>query len=725
MATIQELLLRVGGDGSEASSMFEDLAGGLTGMLNPATLIVGAITAISGALIALGTYGVYAADDLKKSLNTLQTQTGSTDKEMVELKDSLMNIYKNNFGESYDDIASSMSLVKQQSKALRISSAKDIEEMTVNAIILRDTFGFEVTESLNAATSLINNFGITGEEAFNLIAQGVQEGANKNGDLLDILNEYSPQFKALGFTSEQFFDTLITGSESGAWSIDKIGDSVKEFNIRSKDGSDATKQAFKDLGFNANKLTKIFSNGGKKANEAFYEVNEKLLEMKDKTKQNELGVALWGTMWEDLQVKGVKSIVEIEDRVSQNKKTLEEINNIKYDSFGEALSGLKRFFDIYIAVPIGEIILPILSSLMSVFMKVADVLGQYLSPKFEELKTKILDTFLGSKFNIEDFANMIISKIPEAFKFFKEYVFPIMDDIRKIFLKIIEIVKGEFKGSFVDFIKAELPKIGKRFLELLKEIKKFWDSLVKFSESPLFNFIVTRFTNMAKIIIFLILNLINYSIELYKAFYSNYTKVVNFLTKASTTIKNVFNSVWSTIKNIWNSINNYISNKATNIISIVSKLKTKIVKEFSGLSLYEAGKKIIKSLIDGIKSLASEPGKTVSKIVQGIRNQLPFSPAKEGPLKDLDKTGPGFIDTIIKGIKKSEPKLSLLVNSLANKLNIKSEVPNFKNNLIDAGAAGIIININEPHIFNDKDIAYIGDKLSKRLQSNNIRPERR
>ena len=70
-----------------------------------------------------------------------------------------------------------------------------LQSVTEDALALRDTFGFEVNESVRAAKMLMDQFGISSEEAYNLIAQGAQQGLDKNGDLLDSINEYSVHFK--------------------------------------------------------------------------------------------------------------------------------------------------------------------------------------------------------------------------------------------------------------------------------------------------------------------------------------------------------------------------------------------------------------------------------------------------------------------------------------------------------------------------------------------------
>lgn len=98
---------------------------------------------------------------------------------------------------------------------------------------------------------LMDQFGLSGEEAFNLIAQGAQNGLDKNGDLLDSINEYSVHFKSLGLDAEDMFNSFANGADAGTFSVDKLGDAVKEFGIRVKDESDSTMQAFKDIGLNA------------------------------------------------------------------------------------------------------------------------------------------------------------------------------------------------------------------------------------------------------------------------------------------------------------------------------------------------------------------------------------------------------------------------------------------------------------------------------------------
>ena len=180
-----------------------------------------------------------------QALNTLQVKTGLSSDEMSKFKDEMNDLYKNNYGESLEDIADVFSAITQNSKETDPSKIKDLAK---NAIILRDSFGYEIPESMRAVNMLIDQFGLTGEEAFNLIAQGSQNGLDKNEDLLDTINEYGVHYHNLGYSAEEFFNSLKNGTDAGTFSVDKLGDAMKEFGIIAKEGSDETVNAWATLG---------------------------------------------------------------------------------------------------------------------------------------------------------------------------------------------------------------------------------------------------------------------------------------------------------------------------------------------------------------------------------------------------------------------------------------------------------------------------------------------
>ena len=363
-----------------------------------------------------------------KAFNSFQAKTGTSTNAMGEFEDQISNLYKSNYGDSMEDVADAMAQVAQTTKE---TDPSKIQELTKNAIVLRDTFGFEINESMRAVNMLMDQFGISGEEAFNLIAQGAQNGLDKNGDLLDSINEYSVHYKQLGFTSEEFFNSLENGTAAGTFSVDKLGDAMKEFGIRVREGGDDVDTALASMGLvaqgvgekaldaynkNVEKLEKLnekiakggtdaqmeawleekkileskildYKNevkirgqlndeiqakygdlyakigaGGEEAAEATNDILNALFALEDPLQQNAYGVALFGTMWEDLGAEGVKALMDVSGSADAAAETLQEIDAIKYNDLGNAFEEISRIIKVDLLQPIMNELEPTIKS---------------------------------------------------------------------------------------------------------------------------------------------------------------------------------------------------------------------------------------------------------------------------------------------------------------------------------------------------------------------------
>lgn len=265
-----------------------------------------AIGAVAGALAAAGITAkvmeiagaVYElSSSFSEAEKTIVGATGATGRELDELMSNSLDVYASSSAENLNEVAASMMNVKTATGL----TGDALEEATDAALVLNNVLGYEVAESSRTAGALMKNFGVSAQEAYNLIAIGAQNGADKNGDLLDVLNEYSAQYSALGLSAEEFVSSLVDGAEAGVFSVDKVGDAVKEFNIRAKDGSDTTAEAFELLGMNADIMSEKFAAGGDTARTAFFEVVNALESMDDPMAKNAAAVGLFGTQYEDLE----------------------------------------------------------------------------------------------------------------------------------------------------------------------------------------------------------------------------------------------------------------------------------------------------------------------------------------------------------------------------------------------------------------------------------------
>lgn len=337
-----------------------------------------AIGAVAGALAGAGITAkvmeiagaVYElAGSFSEAEKTIVSATGATGRELDEFMSSSLDVYASSSAESLNDVAVAMTSVRTATGL----AGDALEEATDAALVLNNTLGYEVSESARTAGALIKNFGVTATEAYNLIAIGAQNGADKNGDLLDVLNEYSAQYAALGLSAEEFVSSLVDGAEAGVFSVDKVGDAVKEFNIRAKDGSDTTAEAFELLGMNADMMSEKFAAGGDTARTAFFEVVNALESMDDPLAKNAAAVGLFGTQYEDLEATVLPVLAGIEGG------TLE-----MYDAVGTLAEGASSMGDEWqaagnsIKAAFGSAITPAVSAGSSALAGFVQGVGEFL-----------------------------------------------------------------------------------------------------------------------------------------------------------------------------------------------------------------------------------------------------------------------------------------------------------------------------------------------------------
>lgn len=309
-----------------------------------------ASTVMTAGLAAMGTGAIaatkYLADlggEWQTATNQMASATGAAGEELENLRDVMENVYADNFGEDVADVADAVALVDRNMANL---DKNGLTNATEGALALRDAFEYDVAESTRAAEAIRKNFGSSAEEAFSLIAAGAQNGLDYSGELIDTINEYSSQFSKLGFTADGMFNLLQSGADSTAWNLDKVGDAIKEFSIRAIDGSDTTVAAFKDLGYNAEEIMATFAAGGEGANEAFFDVINTLLDVDDQVKRDALGVALFGTMWEDLGVEAIEAMAGASQAAYDTEGALEQINQVRYNDLDSALQGIGRQMEV-------------------------------------------------------------------------------------------------------------------------------------------------------------------------------------------------------------------------------------------------------------------------------------------------------------------------------------------------------------------------------------------
>lgn len=309
-----------------------------------------AATAVGGAL----TGAVISANSEEKALNSLQAQTGLTTEELSKYESIIGEIYKDNFGESQEDIANTLSKIKQVTDEQDPQKLKDMAE---NLYTLEGTFdNFDISETLRGINGLMTNMGLTADEAFDYIVKGAQNGLNYSGELGDNIAEYSQIWGQAGFDAEQMFSILENGTKNGAYNLDKVNDFVKEFTISLSDGR--IEENLGSFSKGTGEIFKKWKDGKATASDVFYSVISDLKNTKNEQKALTTASTVWSALGEDNAMKVIKSLGNVNKNYKNVKGSMEKIKDIKYDDVESDWASLGRTVQTDVINPIGKSLFP-------------------------------------------------------------------------------------------------------------------------------------------------------------------------------------------------------------------------------------------------------------------------------------------------------------------------------------------------------------------------------
>ena len=137
---------------------------------------------------------------------------------------------------------------------------EDANKMTDFARSLVDTYNVDFREAINAANTLMTQFGQTGDEAIQLLRDGMQGMIQGDGPkLLQMIQQYAPAFRDAGVSASQLV-AVIQNSEGGIFTdqnMNAIVMGIKNIRLMTKPTSDALAQ----LGIDGQKMSQQLSDG--------------------------------------------------------------------------------------------------------------------------------------------------------------------------------------------------------------------------------------------------------------------------------------------------------------------------------------------------------------------------------------------------------------------------------------------------------------------------------
>lgn len=282
----------------------------------------GLSAAFTAPVVGIATAGSKYFSDLSTAQSQVQAAFGLTKKEAENLNQSIENVFTSGMVTSIDESKTAVMELANQFPELRSASAETITDMTKKFLAIETTLGSDMTETMRGVNSLMEQYGLSGEEAMDLIAKAGQNGLDKTDELGDNLAEYVTNFKDAGYSAEDMFAILETGLDSGAYNLDKVNDLVKEFGNRLVGGD--VQSAVENLGGNFVNLYKQIQDGNLSSKDAFQLLAGEINNLSSDQEKAAAIAAIFGSQGEDAGIKVVESMGKASDALLENKQAYED-----------------------------------------------------------------------------------------------------------------------------------------------------------------------------------------------------------------------------------------------------------------------------------------------------------------------------------------------------------------------------------------------------------------
>lgn len=227
-------------------------------------------------------------------------------------------------------------------------SGDDLKVFRNEVQAVADSFNADFRETLIATNALSKQFGISANEALQLVKDGFLAGGDANGEFLDTLKEYPAYFKEAGISADQFVAIVTQTNKMGIFS-DKGVDAIKEANLRLREMTTATAAALDGIGISSEQVQKDLQTGTKTTFDVIQDVSAKLAELPDNAATVGAAIAdIFGGPGEDAGLQYLRTLKDIStnmDEVKGKAGVLAQLQEEQLQSQIELQNALSGLFD--------------------------------------------------------------------------------------------------------------------------------------------------------------------------------------------------------------------------------------------------------------------------------------------------------------------------------------------------------------------------------------------
>lgn len=545
-------------------------------------------------------------EDATAKVNARFDETGKVAENSADL---IKRVYEHGLGDSMDAVAEAVIIVKDNLKGL---DDVTLEKITEQAIVLEETYGIDMTESLRGVNGLMKHFGMKAEDAMDMLVAGTQDGLDKTNELGDNLSEYSGKFAEAGYSAQEYFQLLQNGLEGGAYNLDKVNDSINEVTTRLSDGTisdtfwnlnEETGQLEEGTGKWSQSVKDAFSQwqqGGATQKQVIDEIVKDIQGTENQQDKLNKSAIAFGTMAEDGGTKVIESLTSVGDAYTDVSGKAQELQDNTTTSAQEMEAAMRKVSDAF--APIGEDIAEMLTPVFEIF---ADLMEQF--EKLPEPVRNFIEVFAG----LSAIA-LAIAPIIAIIKMLGGILLPIVGTALKVVGAISAIamvlsVFGDDIKSFIDTVIGAVSEFAENVyntyigpaLEAIKDA--FQDALSA----------ITGFWN-------------EYGAQIMEAVQNLFAFISPFINTALGVIKGLFDGVFGTIVDIIKVAFELIKGVFSSAFQTIKG----IIKTFAGIftgdieTLCSGINDIFEGMFNGLKAGFKALGDSLGAILKGIANTI-------------------------------------------------------------------------------------------------------
>lgn len=345
-------------------------------------------------------------------------------------------------------------------------SGDDLKAFRNQVQAVADTFNADFKETLISANALAKQFGISADEAIQLIQDGLIAGGDANGEFLNTLKEYPAYFKEAGISASQFVAIVAETNKAGIFS-DKGVDAIKEGNLRLREMTTATAAALDGIGISSTQVQKDLQTGAKTTFQVMQEVSAKLAELPDSAQSVGTAIAdIFGGPGEDAGLQYLRTLKDISTDLDTVKSKAGELGRLQEEQLQSEIELQNALAGLFDATG---------GSFEGFTTSIKVFINQGLTALIKGV-VSLINYFI-ELYNESNLFRAFVVALPEVFK-------TVFNTIGNLFGALIDMIQAAgkiFKSAFSldwDGVKEGFTEFGTAFSDLInKEIKDVAESL--------------------------------------------------------------------------------------------------------------------------------------------------------------------------------------------------------------------------------------------------------